>query len=236
MRLESTPFYLYLPSARRRIAEELPDAQAGRDRPRPDRPGVLELDAPVGRRAGADSGLRRGLAGRGRAGRTPAGRRSGTTGGWAGTASSWPTCCPGSIASGCWCCATGSWSRSRPRPWTGSPGSSASPRARSRPCRRTTPGRSSSRAADRGARPGDPRRRRGRPLLRPTGLAAGQPAADPALQHGGVDKRPEAEPRAADVVAGAPATPTSPLLEEVLGESFEDWRSPTGRGSFAERV
>jgi hypothetical protein len=26
------------------------------------------------------------------------------------------------------------------------------------------------------------------------------------------------------------------LLEEVLGESFQDWRSTTGRGSFAERV
>ena len=26
------------------------------------------------------------------------------------------------------------------------------------------------------------------------------------------------------------------LLEQVLGESFEDWRSATGRGSFAERV
>jgi hypothetical protein len=26
------------------------------------------------------------------------------------------------------------------------------------------------------------------------------------------------------------------LLEEVLGESFEDWRSSAGRGSFKERT
>ena len=38
--------------------------QADRDRPRPDRPGLLELDAPVGGRAGARAGLRGRLAGR----------------------------------------------------------------------------------------------------------------------------------------------------------------------------
>ena len=53
--------------------------QADRHRPRPDRPGVLELDAPVGRRARAGAGLRRGARSRGRAGRRRAGRRSGTT-------------------------------------------------------------------------------------------------------------------------------------------------------------
>jgi hypothetical protein len=54
------------------------------------------------------------------------------------------------------------------------------------------------------------------------------------LQHGGPERRPrlDAEQRAAllDDCADDIA-----LLEDVLGESFEDWRSPAGRGSFRER-
>ena len=115
LRLESTPFYLYLPDARRRIAEELPEARL-----------IVVVRDPIDR---AYSNwmhlwvdglepyrrLRRRLACRGRAGgrglgavlalppagpvRRAAGRP--VRAGWTG--------------SGCWCCATGSWSPSRPR-------------------------------------------------------------------------------------------------------------------------
>ena len=56
-----------------------------------------------------------------------------------------------------------------------------------------------------------------------------------ALQHGGVDKRPKLSLEQRTSLLSA-CDPDISLLEEVLGESFEDWRSPTGRGSFAERV
>ena len=106
---------------------------------------------------------------------------------------------PGSIASGCWCCATGNWCPSRPRRWTGSRrfiGVARRP-ARDRAAGQLPAVRRAG-AADRGARPHDPGRRRGRPLFRPAGLAAGQPAATRALQHGGVGKRPKLTPRATD--------------------------------------
>jgi hypothetical protein len=56
-----------------------------------------------------------------------------------------------------------------------------------------------------------------------------------ALQHGGVDKRPKLSLEQRSSLLSA-CDPDIILLEEVLSESFEDWRSPTGRGSFAERV
>ena len=89
---ESTPFYLYHRDARRRIAADLPAGPAGRGAARPGRPRLLELDAPVGRRARAVRRRRRGLR---------AASRSGSTHGWAPfwhyrapracTAGSWPT-------------------------------------------------------------------------------------------------------------------------------------------------
>ena len=55
-----------------------------------------------------------------------------------------------------------------------------------------------------------------------------------ALQHGGPEHRPrlssEARSSLLDDCADDIAT-----LESVLGESFDDWRSPSGRGSFRER-
>ena len=56
-----------------------------------------------------------------------------------------------------------------------------------------------------------------------------------ALQHGGVDKRPKLSLGQRTSLLSA-CDPDISRLEEVLSESFEDWRSPTGRGSFAERV
>ena len=61
LRGESTPFYLYNRDARRRIAADLPRRQADRGAPRPGRPGLLELDAPVGGRARAVRRRRRGV-------------------------------------------------------------------------------------------------------------------------------------------------------------------------------
>ena len=58
-----------------------PRRQAGRGAARPGRPGVLQLDAPVGRRPRAVRRLRRGLRRASRSGSTAAGRRSGTTAG-----------------------------------------------------------------------------------------------------------------------------------------------------------
>ncbi|MFL6026701.1 MAG: sulfotransferase family protein [Friedmanniella sp.] len=55
-----------------------------------------------------------------------------------------------------------------------------------------------------------------------------------ALQHGGPEQRPRlsTEQRTALLDDCADDITT---LEAVLGESFEDWRSPSGRGSFRER-
>ena len=56
-----------------------------------------------------------------------------------------------------------------------------------------------------------------------------------ALQHGGPGKRPRLQPEQRQALL-ADCLPDIALLEEVLGESFEDWRSTTGRGSFVERT
>jgi Sulfotransferase family len=55
-----------------------------------------------------------------------------------------------------------------------------------------------------------------------------------ALQRGGPDKRPQLDPEArARLVEGC--LDDIGLLEDVLKESFDDWRSASGRGSFRER-
>jgi hypothetical protein len=55
-----------------------------------------------------------------------------------------------------------------------------------------------------------------------------------ALQLGGPERRPKLAPEVrAELVKDC--LDDIGLLEEVLGESFEDWRSSTGRGSFRER-
>ena len=110
---ESTPFYLYHRDARRRIAADLPGREADRGAARPGRPGVLQLDAPVGRRARAVRRRRRGVRAGRSSGSTTAGRRSGTTGAWGCTAARWPTCSSTSRASRCSCCATATSSTSR---------------------------------------------------------------------------------------------------------------------------
>ena len=91
VRLESTPFYLYVADARRRLAEDLPEARF-----------VAVIRDPVDRAYSnwmhlwvdglePESDFCHAPGGRRTSGSRPAGPRSGTTGGRAGTASSWPT-------------------------------------------------------------------------------------------------------------------------------------------------
>ena len=56
-----------------------------------------------------------------------------------------------------------------------------------------------------------------------------------ALQRGGASRRPQLSPDQRRSLL-EPCLEDIALLETVLGESFEDWRSSTGRGSFTERV
>ncbi len=56
-----------------------------------------------------------------------------------------------------------------------------------------------------------------------------------ALQHGGPERRPKLAPDQRALLLNE-CSPDIARLEEVLGESFEDWRSTSGRGSFAERA
>ena len=109
---ESTPLYLADSGAHQRMRRSIPDVEAHRDPARPGGPGVLELDAPLVRRAGAGRRLRD----RVRAGGGPAasrgGRRSGSTAGSACTASSCSTSTSCSRGSRCTCSGTrSSWTR-----------------------------------------------------------------------------------------------------------------------------
>jgi hypothetical protein len=56
-----------------------------------------------------------------------------------------------------------------------------------------------------------------------------------ALQHGGPDRRPRLTPDQRGELLAA-CTDDIAVLEDVLGQSFDDWRSVEGRGSFTERV
>ena len=56
-----------------------------------------------------------------------------------------------------------------------------------------------------------------------------------ALQYGGSTQRPKLPVEQRSTLLGDCADDIA-LLEQVLGESFADWRSTVGRGSFAERV
>jgi hypothetical protein len=56
-----------------------------------------------------------------------------------------------------------------------------------------------------------------------------------ALQRGGAAQRPKLTPEQRQLLL-EPCLDDITLLETVIGESFEDWRSSTGRGSFKERV
>jgi hypothetical protein len=55
------------------------------------------------------------------------------------------------------------------------------------------------------------------------------------LHHGGHSQRPKLAPEQRTVLLGDCLDDIA-LLEQTLGESFEDWRSAAGRGSFAERT
>jgi Sulfotransferase family len=55
------------------------------------------------------------------------------------------------------------------------------------------------------------------------------------LQHGGRSQRPKLAPEQRTALLGDCLDDIA-LLEQTLGESFEDWRSAAGRGSFAERT
>ena len=55
-----------------------------------------------------------------------------------------------------------------------------------------------------------------------------------ALQRGGPSQRPKLAVEQRTALLGEYEDDIA-TLERVLGESFDDWRSPAGRGSFAER-
>jgi hypothetical protein len=55
------------------------------------------------------------------------------------------------------------------------------------------------------------------------------------LQHGGHSQRPKLAPEQRTALLGDCRDDIA-ILERILGESFEDWRSAAGRGSFAERT
>jgi hypothetical protein len=55
------------------------------------------------------------------------------------------------------------------------------------------------------------------------------------LHHGGRSQRPKLAPEQRTALLGDCLDDIA-LLEQTLGESFEDWRSAAGRGSFAERT
>jgi hypothetical protein len=55
------------------------------------------------------------------------------------------------------------------------------------------------------------------------------------LQHGGDSQRPKLASEQRTELLGDCLDDIA-LLEQRLGESFEDWRSAAGRGSFAERT
>ena len=106
LRGESTPFYLYDLARPAADPATRPGGAAHRRPARPGRPRVLELDAPVVGRAGADRRLPSPRSAPRTTGSPPAGRRSGTTAGSAATASSSSTSTRCSRASRCTCCAT----------------------------------------------------------------------------------------------------------------------------------
>jgi sulfotransferase family protein len=56
-----------------------------------------------------------------------------------------------------------------------------------------------------------------------------------ALQYGGPERRPKLTPEQRTELLSQ-CQPDIAVLEGVLGESFEDWRSAAGRGSFKERA
>jgi len=55
------------------------------------------------------------------------------------------------------------------------------------------------------------------------------------LQHGGHSQRPKLAPEQRTALLGDCLDDIG-VLERTLGESFDDWRSGAGRGSFAERT
>ena len=66
-------------------------------------------------------------------------------------------------------------------------------------------------------------------------VASGQQTLVQLLQHGGATQRPRLAPEQRTALLGDCVDDIA-LLEQTLGESFEDWRSDAGRGSFAERA
>ena len=230
---ESTPFYLYDRDARRADGRRRPGRKVIAVRARPGRPGVLELDAPVGRRARAGARL---------PDRRPARGARGSTTGWAPfwhyrgagpvrRAAARPVPAR-SRGSRCSCSATGS--SSTPRAETLDRVSAflgvADRGSRTRWLRRTSSPTSPTRrgtgcwprliragAAAGALAPPQVWRRASRPLI--------------AALHAGRAPRPPLPVEVRREVL-EPLLPDIELLEELTGESFADWKGDTGRGDF----
>ena len=208
--------------------------QADRRRPRPDRPRLQQLDAPVVRRPRARSPTSRRRSRRSTSGSPRAGRRSGATPSSAGTASSWRTCSAMSTGSGCWCCATATIVDD-PRGAVDRTCDSSG----SRPAGRLHPARQQPQLRRAGTRAGRPRPRSCEPAPGPGSSRRHRCGAAPAPRSSGgsptaTRHRPKLSEQArarllpffADDIA---------LLAQITGENFDDWLSTESRGSFQER-
>ena len=235
VRGESTPFYLYDREAQRPAGRRRPGRQGGRRRPRPGRPGLLQLGAPARRRPRAGGRTSWPRCGWRSAGSPRAGRRSGTTAASAGTASSCATCTGTCRAIRCSCCATGSWSTA-PRETldrvsaflgvaTGIAHTVAPENVK--PYVADTP-------AAPAAVPGGAGRRGARVPTRPRRCGARLSRPLLAALHAGRTPRPPLPVEVRREVL-EPLLPDIALLEELTGESFADWKGDTGRGDFRSR-
>ena len=235
VRLESTPFYLYLPDARRRIAEDLPDVRL-----------VAIIRDPVDRAYsnwmhlwvdGLEPEADFCAAWRAEEARIDAG--------WAPVlalpadgpvrrAAGRPVH-PGRPGSGAGAPLPRAGVRARPDP---GPGLDL-PRDRDGPGRGGAPGQLAAlrRAGPEGrrARSGGAGRCLAGSYVRPEIWREAVKPFYRALQYGGPERRPKLAPEVrAELVKDC--LDDIGLLEEVLKESFDDWRSSAGRGSFKERT
>ena len=236
VRIESTPFYLYDADARRRIADELPEAKfIAIVRDPIDRAYSnwmhLWVDGLEPRRR-----LRRGVRAGGRPDRGRLGAVLALPADGALRRAAGRPVQPGRPVAGSGASLPRAGGRAGRDPGSGLP----IPRARGGPDRSDATGQlppvRRTRTADRRARPGDPRRSvRGQ--LRRRRRSGGRPAsrwsphctsAAPSSGRSWI--------RSSGWPCCRPAPTTSAVLEEVLGESFADWRSAVGRGSFKERA
>ena len=233
---ESTPFYLYHRDARRRIAADLPRGPARRACCATRSTGPTPTGCTCGPTASSRARTSSRPAGGRRSASTTAGRRSGTTAGSGCTAASSPTSSSTSRASRC-CVLRYRAARRRPARHP-QPGVPVPRRRRGRghrdPGRQLAAVRAPQRAHP-GARPGGARRCGGRPVPAAAGLAHGRAGRSIGQLHQrGNPARPRLTPEQRDALR-EPFLEDIDLLEQVTGESYDDWRAHRDGDSFHTR-